>query len=150
MVFLRPPLCCLLSKRAHEGLCTWSTRYPVFGDQVFRPVASTTPCSPLLTESLLFELFNPEWNSDILFDNVGKKEKPRHDLTADMDFSSSSHLLSSWSSFLHATPVRVDQWTLLCVCVLFCFLHREPGTEQSTCSLTNQWRAKSAWLPDYN
>lgn len=56
-------------------------------------------------------------------------------LAADLDFT------RLWFDLLFstplATPVRVDQWALLCVCAVV-FLHRELGTEQSTCSLINQ------------
>lgn len=113
--FLSSVLCCLLSKLTHERLCTWSTWYPVFGDQMFHPVASTTPCSPPLTESLLFKLCSSIQNERVTW----QKEKTRHDVTADLDFS------QLWFDLLFssplATPVRVDQWTLLCVCVFWGF-----------------------------
>lgn len=132
------PLRCLLSKLTHERLCIWSTRYPVFGDQVFRLVASTTPRSPPPTESLTaLQTFRvqsrmKQWHS------VRQSGKKREDQTW---LDSWLGLFSSlvWSSVLHSTrnscPSRsVEPFVCLSFSFFFSF-YIESWGQSGACAL---------------
>lgn len=98
-----------------------------------------------LTESLLFKLIMSrfQFQSTMKYNIFTISPDVNWRLWAELD-------RSEWSGLLHftplSTPARGNQY-ILCMSA---FSHRVLGTEQSTCSLINQWRAKSTWLPDYN